>query len=67
MEFTKQQKQFLKHLEGVINSELDLETSIMFHDERIEDDYKETRKKRKEFFDWFNQQIKCQSKSVKKK
>jgi len=53
MKFTKNELEFIEFLDIVIEAELDLETTIQTDGKALLEDFKRTRKLRKEFFEWF--------------
>jgi hypothetical protein len=51
--FTKKENEFMDWLDAVVEAELDLETTIQTDGKALLEDFKRTRKLRKEFFEWF--------------
>ena len=55
--FTKTEQEFIDYLDAVVQAELDLETSISVDGKFIKRDFDETMRIRREFFNWFREQM----------
>jgi len=53
MSFTKREQKFIDFLDAVVEAELDLETTIQTNGKVLKEDFLRTRKLRKDFFKWY--------------